>query len=426
MENTGQSIRVFIGKVFFLFFCLSQPVLPAEEILTWEDCVLEAKQHHPDLLSAAEQCKEAKLDVDSAESGLYPQVNTSLSVSNGRSSGQSSQTSYSAGVSGSQLVYDGNKTKNEREKSFAGYTYQRAQYDVISSQIRLRLRSAFVQFLQAVEWIAMTKEITRRRKQNLELVQLRYEAGREHKGSLLSAKASLEQSEYEYRQALRNARIVQLRLSAEMGRPLNQSIQIKEDDGIYPEYKDQPDFEGLLEKIPLMRAWLAQKEAARLGVQLKQANYKPKVSASVSASMRDTDWPIEENQWSAGLQVSYSLFDGGARKANLEKARSQLTRVDEDIRSERNTLLVKLEDSWASLKDAVENVLVQNQFLEAAKERAEITQAQYSNGLVSFDNWTLIEDDWVRTKKACLNARTQALLSEAAWIEATGGTLDEI
>jgi len=66
---------------------------------------------------------------------------------------------------------------------------------------------------------------------------------------------------------------------------------------------------------------------------------------------------------------------------------------------------------------------VQGKFFEAARERAKITQAQYSTGLISFDNWTIIEDDLVNAKKSFLDVQADALIAEANWIQAKGGTL---
>jgi len=67
---------------------------------------------------------------------------------------------------------------------------------------------------------------------------------------------------------------------------------------------------------------------------------------------------------------------------------------------------------------------VQRKFLEAAQERARIAEAQYSLGLIQFDNWTIIEDDLVGTKKAFLDTQANALLAEANWISAKGETLE--
>ena len=75
------------------------------------------------------------------------------------------------------------------------------------------------------------------------------------------------------------------------------------------------------------------------------------------------------------------------------------------------------------MQDAIDKVEVQQKFLQAAIERAKIAQAQYSAGLISFDNWTIIEDDIVSAKKSFLDTQADALVAEADWIQAKGGTL---
>ncbi len=83
-----------------------------------------------------------------------------------------------------------------------------------------------------------------------------------------------------------------------------------------------------------------------------------------------------------------------------------------------------LQDTWTKFQDAVDTVEVEKNFLNATQERAKITRALYSNGLVPFDNWTIIEDDLVRSKKSLLVAQANALIAEANWILAQGRTLN--
>jgi outer membrane protein TolC len=83
-----------------------------------------------------------------------------------------------------------------------------------------------------------------------------------------------------------------------------------------------------------------------------------------------------------------------------------------------------LEQKLNPLKDAAARVSVQQEYLAAAEERARIAEQQYSVGLVTFDNWTIIEDNLVRAKSTYLDAQALALLSEAKWIQAKGETLE--
>ena len=108
----------------------------------------------------------------------------------------------------------------------------------------------------------------------------------------------------------------------------------------------------------------------------------------------------------------------------MSQAKAVLNQANADERSTKDGIVVALEQNWASLQDAIENVDVQNKFLIAAEERSKIAEAQYSLGMVQFDSWTIIEDDLVRAKKTFLDSGAQALLAEANWIQAKGEVLE--
>ena len=72
----------------------------------------------------------------------------------------------------------------------------------------------------------------------------------------------------------------------------------------------------------------------------------------------------------------------------------------------------------------MEQIKVQQKSLQAALERSQIAEAQYSIGFISFDNWIIIENDLVSAKKSYLTARANALRAEAQWVQAKGETIE--
>ena len=74
--------------------------------------------------------------------------------------------------------------------------------------------------------------------------------------------------------------------------------------------------------------------------------------------------------------------------------------------------------------NAAQSVDVQQKVLAAGQERSNIAEAQYGVGFISYDNWSIIEDNLVQYKKAYLTAQANALLAEAQWIQAKGETLE--
>ncbi|MFH1888805.1 MAG: TolC family protein, partial [Candidatus Omnitrophota bacterium] len=132
------------------------------------------------------------------------------------------------------------------------------------------------------------------------------------------------------------------------------------------------------------------------------------------------------SQWDAGLSLSLPLFEGGLKTAQLEQAKALFKQYEADERSAKDAAIYILEETWAALQDTVDSVVVEEKFLEATQERSNIAEAQYSLGLIQFDNWTIIEDALVQSKKSLLNARANSLLAEANWIQAKGETLEYV
>ena len=140
------------------------------EPLTWQDCAREARDHHPDLISASEKLKEVTADKVITQSAARPQINGEVSGRRSKATSSNETNSYSYSVTGSQLLYDGFKTSNEIKAASENIKTSQYNYAAVSSDVRLALRAAFVELLKAQELVALTEDIASRRKQNLELV----------------------------------------------------------------------------------------------------------------------------------------------------------------------------------------------------------------------------------------------------------------
>jgi outer membrane protein TolC len=195
--------------VFFLSCCFLNAV-GAEEALTWEACVQEAKKSHPDLISAEAVVHQAQANHAITTSNILPHVSTEVRQSTSKAATKRSDA-YSYGVTTQQLLFDGLKTPYDIAAAAKNVKSARYNYDVTSADIRLRLRTAFIELLKAQEFVIIAENIALRRKQNADLVQLLYDGGREHRGSLLTAQANLAQAEFEVAQAQRNIVLAQTR-----------------------------------------------------------------------------------------------------------------------------------------------------------------------------------------------------------------------
>ncbi|HNX90886.1 MAG TPA: TolC family protein [Candidatus Omnitrophota bacterium] len=415
-----------------LFMLCGAERVSAEEIFEWQKCVMEAEHNHPDLIAAKEKLVQSIETKNVTRSGLLPQISSNVSEStanNTSSSGGDANyrypTTFSYGVSGEQLLFDGFKTVYDVRTAEENIKSAQYNYEVVSSNIRLSLRTAFSDLLSAQELLNVTESIAARRKQNMELVKLRYEGGREHRGSYMTAEADLAEANFEVEQAKRAIYVAQRLLSKELGRSkMPEPLEAQGDFSVKENCAAMPDFENMADTNPLLKQLVAKKEAAKYGVKSAKAEFFPTVYANAGSGNSYSVSPPGKEEWSFGTSVSFPLFEGGKRLADVAKAKAVYNQTQADELSGRNGVIYTLAKTWSALANAVEKVNVQKKYLEAATERAKIAEAEYSTGLLTFDNWIIIEDNLVSAKKNYLAAEQAALLAEANWIQAKGGTLD--
>ncbi len=416
--------------VLFTRFTVAETVTITNEastgmkILSWDDCVKTALECNPSLISARESVNQSDLSKKMSVSGLLPQVNGGVNRNHSKQETADANESYSYSVNASQLIFDGGKKKYDIAKKNELISSSEFGYEISSSNVRLDLRTGFIGLLRAQELVKITEGILTRRRQATDLIRLRYEAGREHRGSLLTSEAKLAQAELEVSQAHRNLDIAQRNLFKTLGWSKFIPVRVDGDLRINIALESNPAFEDIARNTPFLQQLITREKAAELALKAAKANYLPDIKASASAGAGAPNWPPDSDQWSVGVSLSIPIFEGGRIKQEVASAYSGLISAGAEVRSGEQEITSTLHTKWVDVRDAMEVISVREKFLEASRERAKIAEAQYSTGLLSFDNWIIIEDDQVSAEKALLEAQAGALTAEARWQQVNGRTLE--
>ncbi|MCX5696341.1 MAG: TolC family protein [Candidatus Omnitrophica bacterium] len=421
-------LKNYLVLILFLLICSARA--SAEEILSWQDCIKEAAKNHPDLIAAVEEIKQSEAAKKITASALFPQIDANLNASTARTASDNqpgtTADSYTYGVTGTQLIFDGTKTIQDVKAASETIKASQQNFRFTSTQVRLSLRTAFINLLKAQELIRVTEEIVKIRKENYELITLRYESGLEHRGALLTAEANLAEAFFELAQAKRDIGLAQRQMTKEMGRKEFIPMSVKVDFKVVDSADEKPDLESLVKNHPSLQQLIAQKNSAEFSLKSAYANFSPTLSGTAGANKGGTHWTPRGDNWNLGLALSMPIFEGGLRLAQVSQAQGLLNQLKENERSTKDGLVVALEQAWVSLRDAVETVNVQYKNLIATEERSKIAEAEYATGFITYDNWTIIEDNLVKAKISYLNARANALQTEANWIKAKGETLEYV
>ncbi|MBU1857184.1 MAG: TolC family protein, partial [Verrucomicrobia bacterium] len=164
-----------------------------------------------------------------------------------------------------------------------------------------------------------------------------------------------------------------------------------------------------------------QVRAAKEGVRIAKSDFYPTWSVNGSIGRSDDDSLIPKNdQWSVGTAISYPLFTGGQHWYGVRGAKADQRKAEDTLNDTENQMVATLEDRFVAWQDAAERTEVQNEFLKAAEVRAEIARAQYQNGLLSFEDWDLIENDLIDKQKSVLISQRDAVVARAGWEKALG------
>ncbi|MBN2301565.1 MAG: TolC family protein, partial [Lentisphaerae bacterium] len=292
-----------------------------------------------------------------------------------------------------------------------------------------KLRNAFIALWGAQERVRITNEIHMRRKQVTDLIRLRYKAGREHKGSLLTAEAKEAEAKLETEEAERDMRLKSRALCVAMGWDDYRLVCVSEPMNIaalsdWASADSAQGFQKFVVSTLSVQQLEIQRKIAGLRTLAARGEHSPDVTLRGSVSRSSSDWPPDDDSWSAGVSLSIPLFSGGSVVNGVKKARNAEERAEANLRSGINDSALSLHGKWNDVKNAVDYVEVMRKYLVASRERAKISEAEYSNGYLSFDSWIIIEDEFIRFEKSLLSATMSALSAEAGWIHAIGGTLE--
>lgn len=383
---------------------------------TWDDIASLAKSNDQ-LVSAGRQLESARWSYNRAWSGFLPQISLNASYSERLGGGTSETTgSYSWGINATQSLFKGMQNYYGLKSSWANYEQTNASYKKTESDVYYGLRSAFVGLYIAQENLDLSSKILAQLKENARLIKLRYDSGREDRGNLLSTQASAKDGEAAVSSAKRELELARLKLFQLTSREV-----VKAEGPLDLTFEASPDFPALNDGSPALLMAKYQLEVADIAAQNTIGEFLPTLSLSGNYSKSGSDWPPEGENKSWGLNLSYSLFPGGANFAdkmindiNLEKARKDYEIVFKDN-------LYTIEDAHRRVKDSVDALEVRKIFLDAAAERSKIADAKYLNGLITYDEWNRITNDYISAQKSVLQARRSALEAAAALKNSYGG-----
>lgn len=409
-------MKKYIG---IISIALLSPLSALSSTYSFDQCVEVIKKNNAQLKSAEENLNSARYDKNAGYSNYLPKVNASLGYSKTDIEDQVTDEGYSASLNGTLNIFNG-LSDSANVKSLEGKVMvAEANLQTVKAQLSYDLKSVFANLIYAKDSLTLAESILKRRSENLAMIELRFQNGRENKGSVLLAKAQVQQAKLDVLQAKNQRDVSASELSRVLGLSPHEDIEVT---GAVPEsgVSGPPNFISLSEKTPQKLTAAGQNQSAEASVTSARSGFLPSLDVNGSVGRNDSDFFPQNQRWSVGATLTWNLFDGGKDYFSQKSAFSQKLVAENSWRNAQMDLIAVLKEAYTGFVEALEKYSVSSAFVEAGVVRAEISREKYNNGLSTFDEWDRIESDLISYQKDQTVKKRDKVIAEANWEKAQG------
>jgi len=267
-----------------------------------------------------------------------------------------------------------------------------AQIRTIELDVALQAANALFEWQDAASHLEIQQQEQILRQDALELVEVRLQLGEATQLEMLRAKSALAEVKPALTRARSQVKVTERNLKRILGLPMDQAIRI---DLEAADPNPIPSFEQLMQTAWRLRPELAelnrQGDSLTKQVKIEQSDGKPQLEFNGSFGrevlyVENIDDPLY-NSWSASLDFSWNLFDGGRRKSKMASLRSEIRQVDWQKEELKQRIAFEVEQNLARYTSAMDELEAARLLSSTAEEAERVAEASYREGVVLHNDW---------------------------------------
>ena len=296
--------------------------------------------------------------------------------------------STSLGASASWRLYDFGLTDANVAAAELSAESSVASIDSSALDVRLNVEAAYLEAVARNRLVKVAAATVKSEEQHLDQAR-RFVAAQAHdpievaqaQARFANAKAAMAQAQGNEATALANLR-------AAIGYVQLQQALVVDPNWPVPPAEDPPDLKALVESArehrPEIVAFDKQLQSADASVTAAHAERRPVLSASAQTAWTPNqfDWEPQPS-WTAGLNLSWALWDGGKSRADVRVANANVL----NVAAQRDALLVSVTSALDSARAQIVTnraaVDASNEAVTAAQVQLKLSEARYAQGLGS-------------------------------------------
>lgn len=387
----------------------AQEQRPQPRQLTLEQAVGLALQRNPDLQRQMLLSLSAEQDRVIARAAILPTLTFNAGASHQRVNGRQvvggiqlptgpqieQRTTfyplYSSSLRLSQLVFDGGKWWNNLAASDLGLQASQAQVDEQRLQITYLVEQRFYELVRAQRQLVVLGDAATRSRDQANYTQRLFEGGRATQADVYAARANRDNDEVVRLGQERAVELARADLSAAIGLDPGTPLRVSDPPNMMAEPSQPPPVPDAIDRAlgnrPSLKAFALAASQNRKLASAAKGTYWPNVSVfgQWGRSTSDLDLYVEapgrNSQASAGVQLSWNVFNGLADQANVRKAEIQVALAENDLASGRRGVANDVEKAVAQLAAARAQARVAQQAEQTAKEGLRLARTRQEVGV---------------------------------------------
>ncbi|WCM19869.1 efflux transporter outer membrane subunit [Paraburkholderia bryophila] len=185
---------------------------------------------------------------------------------------------------------------------------------------------------------------------------------------------------------------------------------------------------ALLERRPDIASAERKAAAANEQIGVAIAAFFPTLTLSATGGYENSVFSqlltMPSRFWTVGPQLAATLFDAGLRQAKTEAARAA---YDQDVANYRQTVLAAfqdVEDNLASQRILEQEIVVQRQAVDSARQALAIVTNEYKAGTVGYVNVLTAQTTAFTAEQKLETIAGQRMVSSVGLVKALGGGWD--
>ena len=273
------------------------------------------------------------------------------------------------------------KIKPQNQAAQADLDASRADSQETQNEVALKVHEIYYQLLISQLHRSAT-EAKIRADQNIErerVEQVKYGSSLEEQ--LIESRAQLLETKQELLNTELQISDLTMQLNDVMGLPVTTQLTL---DSNVPSVQEPCQKEECvkiaLATHPEVAAARAEVEKASAGVRLAKADYFPDISAFARYSYQSDIPFLARNFGTFGAKLTYDIFDGGRRRADVRESDAKLAQARENLARVTDDVELSVETALNRLNRTKEMLNVSQQVLALRTESSRVTTQQFSKG----------------------------------------------